>query len=103
MKLANLNNNSLRLSPINKNSEFLKKLFFNRKNIPSNNKKIISHNGMKSPILFLNSPKTIYTKEIKNISKYKKNNTVNKNSFKAKNILFNIGKQSKNGNIYNKN
>ena len=103
MKLANLNNNSLRLSPINKNSEFLKKLFFNRKNIPSNNKKIISHNGMKSPILFLNSSKTIYTKEIKNISKYKKNNTVNKNSFKAKNILFNIGKQSKNGNIYNKN
>jgi len=97
--ILKLNNKSLRLSSFGKYPEIFKKLFFKTKKIPSNNNKSIRHYDMKSPNLFLNSSKKKYPKKI---SKYKNNNTENNNSFKEKYKLFNIRRQNKNMNIYNK-
>ena len=102
IKFINIKNKSLRLSPL-KNPDFFKKIFFNRKSIPSNIKKKINHNGMKSPLIYLKTSKVIYPKEIYKISKYNNNNTIGNNSFREKNKIKNIKKSNKNANINNKN
>ena len=91
IKFLNIKNKSLRLSPL-KNPDFFKKLFFNKKNILSNNSKVISHNGIRSPLIYLKTSKIIYPKAIYNISKYKNNNTICNNSYRERNIIKNIRK-----------
>ena len=99
--LINLKTKTFRLSPRSKNNGFLKKFFFNRI-IPSKSKKIISHNGVKSPIIYLNSSKTTYNKEY-TINNNRNNITINSNkSINDKSGMTNIKRQSKVINIFKK-
>ena len=72
------------MSPL-KNPEYFTNLFFNNKIIPSNKTKMINHKGIKSPLIYLKTSKSIYPKAIYNISKNKNRKTINNNSYREKN------------------